>query len=141
VARNVSRWGLFRGYSIAKNGNPYLDRLRIIQTPLLSLYIHRIHTPDVDEYPHDHPWWFCSVVLSGAYAEQVHKDPLDLSICKRYHRRRGSFHFMGRMSAHQITDITDVLWTLIITGPHRGSWRFWTSDGPVDWKEVVRETQ
>jgi hypothetical protein len=135
------RWAVWEDFRILKGGARYLDRLRVFQTPLLSLYIHRIHTPDVDEHPHDHPWWFCSFVLSGEYTEHVYNESLDLSVFQSYRRRRGSLHFIRRKYAHRIIEIEGDLRTLVVTGPHHESWNFWTPDGPVCWEEVVRKAE
>jgi hypothetical protein len=37
--------------------------------------------------------------------------------------------------AHQITNLHGEVWTLVVTGRHRGTWRFWLPDGPIDWRE------
>ena len=136
MTRTRHRWIMLEGFQIVKNDKPYLDRLRVVQTPLFSIYLHRIHTPDVDEFPHDHPWWFASLVLSGAYVECVYSDPLNLGYCQIRRRPRGSLRQLSRGKAHQITEISGVLWTLVLTGPHHQSWDFWTSNGPMDWKQV-----
>jgi hypothetical protein len=124
-------------FEIIKQGRPYLDRVRLVQTPLGSLYLHRIHAPDMDEYPHDHPWWFASLVLSGRYAESVYVDPSDLSNARTRNRRRGSLRRLPRHQAHRITEIDGKLWTLVLAGPHHQSWRYWTHDGPVEWWRVT----
>lgn len=131
------RWAVFEGFQITKYGRPYLDRLRILQTPFLSIYLHRIHTPDMDKFPHDHPWWFASLVLSGEYVECIYSDVKDLSKIHTRSRPRGSLRTVPRSKAHQITRIDGALWTLVITGPHHGSWNFWTPDGALPWKSVT----
>lgn len=127
-------WAVFEKFRITKYGQPYLDRLRILQTPMFSIYFHQIHTADVDKFPHDHPWWFASLVLSGGYVERVYSDASNLNSFQTRTRLRGSLRNLPRNKAHQITEITGVLWTVVLTGPHHGSWRFWTSEGPIDWR-------
>jgi hypothetical protein len=131
------RWAILERFEIVKRGRPYLDRVRLVQTPLGSLYLHRIHSPDMDEYPHDHPWWFASVVLSGRYTESVYANPSDLGSAKTRNRRCGSVRHLPRHKAHKITEVGGKLYTLVLAGPHHQSWRYWTHEGPVDWRTVA----
>lgn len=132
-----NHWAVLARFQISKKGRLYLDRARLVQTPLGSVYVHRIHTPDMDEDPHDHPWWFASLVLSGRYTECVYANPSDLSDTRIRHRSRGSLRHLPRRKAHRITEIDGKLRTLVLAGPHHQSWRFWTADGPVDWRRVT----
>ena len=145
--RPSPRWALLEGFQVAKNGRPYLDRLRVIQTPLFGVYLHRIHTPDGDRDPHDHPWWFASLVLSGSYDEMVWDHPEDrtrpawrdqISWARTRHRGRWSLRTIRRSQAHRITDVHGTLWTLVLTGPRRASWGFWTDRGFVDWRDYLK---
>jgi hypothetical protein len=137
VRSSRSRWAVLERFRLVKHGQLYMDRLRLVQTPLISVYLHRIHTPDLDEFPHDHPWWFASLVLSGRYDESVYSSPSDLSRARIRHRPRGSLRALPRHQAHRITEIDGKLCTLVLTGPHHQSWRFWTDAGPVDWRQVA----
>ena len=142
--RPSPRWAFMEGYQVAKDGRPYLDRLRLAQTPLFSVYLHRIHRPDADRDPHNHPWWFASLVLSGGYDETVWDNPQDYSQPLRDTRRqrvRGRFSLrtLNRRQAHRITDVRGVLWTLVLTGPRRSSWGFWTARGFVGWREYLKD--
>ena len=140
------RWAFLEGFQVVKGGQPYLDRLRVFQTPLFGLYLHRIHTPDVDRDPHTHPWWFVSLVLSGGYDELVWDHPEDIGSpaardairwARKRTRGRWSLRTVGRSQAHRITDVRGVLWTLVLTGPRRASWGFWTPMGFVDWRDYL----
>ena len=133
------------GFQVAKNGQPYLDRLRIVQTPLFGVYLHRIHVPDVDRDPHNHPWWFASLVLSGGYHELVWDDPVNLAKLTYRDtnptlrsRNRWSLRTIRRSQAHKITAVRGQLWTLVLTGPRRASWGFWTDQGFVDWRDYLK---
>jgi hypothetical protein len=135
-------WAFLEGFQVTKSGQPYLDRLRVFQTPLFGLYLHRIHTPDVDRDPHNHPWWFASLVLSGGYDELVWDHPEDIGrpmprnvIRRARSRGRFSLRSIRRSEAHRITDVRGVLWTLVLTGPRRASWGFWTPRGFMDWRD------
>lgn len=133
----TARWAFLEGFQVVKNDRPFLDRLRVLQTPLCGFYLHRIHVPDQDRDPHDHPWWFASLVLSGGYTERVWDNPADLSCSRLRTRRRFSLRSLSRSQAHTITHVDRVLWTLVVTGRRQSSWRFWTADGPVDWKSYT----
>lgn len=131
-------WAFLEGFSVSQGGKPYLDRLRVVQTPLFGVYLHRIHGPDRDRGPHDHPWWFASLVLSGGYSEEVFDRPAVPDIWRGRERRRWSLRTLRRCQAHRITRVDGVLWTLVVTGRRHDSWRFWISGEPVDWKEYDR---
>lgn len=133
--KNSERWAFLGGIDIGADGDPYLDRLRILQTPLLGIYLHHIHRPDREQDPHDHPWSFASLVLAGWYEEDVWPDKRDPH--RRITRERGrwSLRRLGRDSAHIITGTNGPLWTLVVTGPKRGGWGFWRDGQFIPWRE------
>jgi hypothetical protein len=107
------------------NGDVYLARLRIIQTPWFGVYLHDIYHPDVGA-PHNHPWSFISIVLRGSYFEHVYPDPLNDPL-RRDGRRRGHFsiHRMNTRAGHLIRQATGDVKTLILVGPRRSEgWGF-----------------
>ena len=134
-ARNRDRWGFWTRLRIETDGDPYLDRLRIVQTPLFSLYKHRIHRADIERDPHDHPWWFASIVFRGWYREVVRPDKRnpDESIIRD--RRRWSLRSIGLNSAHKIVQVGEPLTTFVLTGPKRNKWGFWPGGQYVYWKD------
>jgi hypothetical protein len=129
------RWALLNGLDIGADGDPYLDRLELIKTPLGGIYLHHIHRADIERDPHDHPWWFASLVLSGAYEEIVFPDKRNPTSYVLRHRLRSSLRRIGRGGAHIITEVTGPLWTLVITGPHRGDWGFWRRGYFISWRD------
>lgn len=131
------RWALWRWMTIpCENGLMYLVRLRIIQTPWFGIYLHDIYEPDADRDPHNHPWSFISIVLRGAYVERLYTDPTSDVFHSRLHAYpRWSVHKMNRTSAHRIVECAPGLKTLIIVGPRRANWGFFTKDGYVPWQE------
>jgi len=144
------RWALCSGFDIGIDGDPYLDRLRIIQTPWFGWYLHKIHRPDADQDPHDHPWRFpllgtafFSMVLCGSYTEVIWPDKRDPARSYVRTRRRFSVHAMSWRSAHAITGISGSLWTTVFTGRrHRDGWGFWVPVGAhasrfVPWREYI----
>lgn len=133
------RWAFLEGMDIGADGDPYLDRLRIVQTPLFGIYLHHIHRPDRDRDPHDHPWSFISLVLAGGYTEQVWRDKLYPSSFRTRERRRWTVARMSRRAAHMITGINGPLWTLVLTGPRRGAWGFWHLGEFIPWREYTSQ--
>lgn len=131
------RWAFMGALDVGAEGDPYLDRLRIVQTPWLGVYLHHIHRPDRDRDPHDHPWSFASLVLAGSYTEMVWRDKLCPSSFRTRERRRWSVARTRRLAAHIITGIEGPLWTLVITGPRRGEWGFWRLGEFIPWREYT----
>lgn len=120
----------------------FVSRLRLVQTPWFGVYVHVIHRPDVDPDPHDHPWPFVSVVLSGWYLEELSDTPAwyDGSLLAsprgwRVHKPLRP-RIMRRRRAHRIIDTHGgPVWTLCVIGRDRGDWSFWTPEGRVPWRE------
>lgn len=48
----------------------YLERWILLQCPWFSIRLHKFHRSDEDVM-HDHPWWFCSLILKGGYFEET----------------------------------------------------------------------
>jgi hypothetical protein len=136
--RRNPRWTLLAGEDIGTDSDPYLDRLRILGTPRFSVYLHHIHRPDGEPDPHDHPWWFASLVLAGWYEETVWPDKRDPVVRVIRSRARWSLRMMTRHSAHRITGTCGSLWTLVLTGPKRSSWGFWPDGRFVPWRDYLR---
>lgn len=141
--RPSPRWAFMNGFQVRKHNGPFLDRLRLIQTPYFGVFLHRIHQPDVDRDPHDHPWVFWSLILSGAYTERVWSNGRRRSRIRHdvhsmeFRRKRGSLHKMRLNRAHRITEIDGQLWTLVITGRRKNDWGFWTPDGFIAWRDYL----
>lgn len=138
------RWALWQRLTVpCEDGQPYLVRLRIVQTPWFGVYLHDIYEPDADRDPHDHPWSFVSIVLRGSYTERLHTAPrVDLTQWRTNTWRRFSAHRMGRDTAHRITQAAPGLKTLVLVGRRRGDWGFFTEPwgGWVQWQQYERPT-
>ncbi|MFG1858474.1 hypothetical protein ACGFJT_42045 [Actinomadura geliboluensis] len=129
------RWALLQPFRVDKGEKPFLFRLRVLQTPWFSILIHRIQQDDLDRAPHDHPWPFASLILWGGYCEQVWDDPARLDTSRTRTRKPGSLRTIKLHQAHQITELRGDVWTVVLAGRHCGTWRFWTPEGPIDWRE------
>lgn len=147
VGQASPRWALNLTYLIkCKDGSDYLFRRRLIQTPRFGIYVHDIYEAD-DGPPHNHPWSFVSIVLRGAYTEELHEHPMNGDGCcdglcsYRQLWRRWSIHRMGKTSAHKILRADLGLKTLVIVGRRRkgSGWGFFTDEGYVPWEEYHGE--
>jgi len=137
------RWALFKPTPIRLPEVPdkvYLARLRIIETPWFSLFLHAIHTPDDQRYLHDHPWSFVSLVLRGGYEEIFawhigHAVRYANGLFSGTIRRTWtplSVHRINRGEFHTIRSLKrSPTWTLLFVGPRRQDWGFATKDGWV----------
>lgn len=138
------RWALLRWGDIPYSRDEtlvYLRRLRVVQTPAFAVYLHFIYKPDDDADPHDHPMNFWSLILRGGYVEEVYETSRQtrtkrLVGTRRW--RRGSIHRMGTGLAHRISRLDQRTVTLVLAGPKRQEWGFWTGSGWVPWREYFR---
>lgn len=132
------RWAVWNRFLIpCQNGEQYLARLRLVDTPWFGIYLHDIYEPDDGRDPHNHPYAFISVILRGWYDERVHPEPAghrNMSSLK--FRKRFSVHRMDKKAAHQIIRCAPRLKTLIIRGKRSpDGWGFYTMSGYVPWQE------
>lgn len=121
---------------IGGHDDPYLRRWYLIpRNPALNIYLHQFLRDDYDRALHDHPWWFVSLMLRGAYTEITERGPI--------RRRAGSIAFRPAEWRHRVElDWADGLtrrgipaWTLIVTGRRVRTWGFWC---PGELQRVVR---
>lgn len=95
----------------------------------------------MDLWPHDHPWWFISIILRGGYTEEVctpdnFRMAGNVWIPEKYCSIR-FFNFKNNTDLHRITSFRyprEGAWTLVLTGPIRREWGFMTANGWVDRK-------
>lgn len=131
-----SRWALFQRYVIpCWSGRTYLERLRIVQTPWGGLYLHRIAAKDSD-VPHDHPWDFRSFILWGGYTEVLCNDHKPVGTVDRKRWRR--WQLRRAEVSHYIATVQPHTYTLLLVGPRKRNWGFWTDHGWVPWREHER---
>lgn len=127
-------WGLL-SYKVDPDSD-YIYRLRVIKTPRFGVYIHWIGEPDLGKCAHDHTWKFWTFMLSGGYTEELHTHPNARPVTRQW--KRWSFHRMPLESAHRIVSVENNTVTLVFAGPKVKSWRFWTEDGRVHWREYLQ---
>lgn len=116
-------------------GDSYLLRWWVIpRNRWFNIYLHQFRRSDDDRALHDHPWWNCSIVLSGCYDEVMPQ------ATKR--RKAGSVVFRHATARHRlelpvINGGQSYCWTLFITGPRVREWGFWCPQGFVHWKDFT----
>lgn len=109
--------------SLRGKNNPQFIRYVLFRTPWGGVQIHKWLRPDEDRHTHNHPRAFWTFVLRGGYEE----------IVAPYLGLRwevGSQHRVPLWRKHRVTKLLRVpTWTLVIVGPKRQDWGFFTEDG------------
>jgi hypothetical protein len=114
----------------------YLRRWYIFRCKRFSVRVHHICMPDVDRWPHDHPWPFLAIVLRGGYTE-VWGGSGDAHPVKT--KRVRLFNAHRATDLHRIQEFSrpNGAWTLFLTGREGRTWGFQTDDGWVRWSEAI----
>lgn len=129
-------------FDITKNGSLYLRRFYLhprskrghepenkeAWKQRFSIKLHKICLSDDDRWPHDHPWWFISVILKGGYLEETPGGSRVFG--------RGAVIFHHATDLHKLT-VPRHTWTLVITGRRTRTWGFQTPDGWVPWHDYL----
>lgn len=128
-------------FVIGGHENPYLLRWWLIpRNPLFNIYLHKFLRDDDDRALHDHPWFWCSIILHGDYVEVTERAGITI----RAHRVRGSVRCASPWRAHRVElypwwlgsddvempplvqrndmNLRAPAWTLFITGPRLRNW-------------------
>lgn len=116
---------------VSRQGELHFQRYRLLQTPWFAIYIHRISKSDMDKDMHDHPWRFISLILKGSYSEACKYYPDFKTIIKNTYTP-GCLVTHQAEDAHQLTLLTDVVWTLVVTSGRSRLWGYQTSSGWID---------
>lgn len=133
----------------------YLWRSSWIGKNFGELYLHKIHRSDDDREPHDHPWNFRTVVLSGGYTDEAWwwqsfddqnregyrvRVPAADEVLTRFSTRRRDRDHVHRV---RLTDDKPA-WTLVWTSGYRNDangdadWGFFTADERIPWREYLK---
>lgn len=94
-----------------------------------KLFLHWFHRGDAEDYNHNHPWDFWSLILWGGYFE--------ITPSGRKWYGPGSLLRRPAEWQHRV-ELPDgrKCWTLVWTGPKRQSWGFICKDGRwIPWRE------
>jgi hypothetical protein len=105
------------------DGRTYLERWGIEHHRIGGIFIHKMTAPDPGNDPHDHPWWFGSLILTGSYVEA--RTSLRTSGSRYNKRRQFSWQTMRTDEFHRIVHIVDgKCWTLVVHGPTVRDWGY-----------------
>lgn len=123
---------LFARYEISRPNFPkYLTRWDVLGNRFggkCKLFVHLFHRGDAEEYFHDHPWPFWSLILWGGYWEHTESG-------KRWY---GPLRLLRRVAEwrHRV-ELPEGkrCWTLVWTGEKSRSWGFWCPNGFLPWRK------
>ncbi len=103
------------------------------------VYLHHFVGDDWSRDPHDHPKWFISVGLWGAYDEDVYSPEIGGDEAVRTKRWRAPW--IRKFPAEHIHRVrarhTGGAWTLVVTGPVTREWGFWYRRTWVAFREYL----
>lgn len=137
--------GVFKE-TLGATDNPLITRWGLNVKGLGGIYIHKMHRPDGDPELHNHRWWFVSFIVKGGYVEKYVERILPESVLyvgwgsgqKLRYWRKHTLHFMPRGCAHTIISLdTYPTWTIVLHGPLKGDWGFFTREGYVDHETFI----
>lgn len=133
--RNSPDWALLELFKVPNYdvpGEDYLWRLRILQTPLFGIYLHKLCGPDPRDTLHDHPWSFVSFILKGGYVENI-PCGCNFEHCDYYSVPRHIYRMNVKRynnSYHWISELNRTpTWTLVFVGRRRRVWGYLDRDG------------
>lgn len=122
----MGRWWLFNPYD-------YDTRQPRRRWCPISIRIHHIMRHDDDRHLHDHPWNARTIVLKGYYFEETPKQFKTL-----VKRGAGDTARIGFGQFHRIHTVSQGgVYTLFISGKHRGTWGFLVDGVKVPWREYL----
>lgn len=123
---------------------PYMVRYILFRwAHLPRVYVHKFMRSDDERAPHNHPWWFVSLVLRGHYLEYNDRPP-NPHVRKRFSvgfRGLDTFHRVALPNGHRYVGNGRYkygpipCWTLVVTGPDVRGWGFRCPSGVVPWRE------
>lgn len=99
----------------------------ICETPFGAVRLHHILRSDEARALHDHPWTFCSLLISGGYWE--------VTDAGRTWWPRFSVRRVRAETPHRLI-LDSPVWTLVVTGPKAREWGFHTDSGWMHWREA-----
>lgn len=132
--------------SIGGKDNPYLRRWYLVpRNRVLNVYLHQFLRDDDDRALHDHPYFWCSIILRGNYVEHT-----IAAGGVQQRKRRGALSVRAGTpwTAHRVELVPAWLaedgagpsipcWTLFITGPRMRNWGFHCPQGWVPWQRFT----
>lgn len=129
---------------------PYVERWMVELKDVGSVRLHHWLCSDDQRAFHDHPWWFCTLVLKGDYYDRSPATTLACLKCGRTdltwnhlcpehgwidlvekevdvvdHLTAGSVRRREARHRHTVIPGPRGAWTLLVTGPEIRQWGFW----------------
>lgn len=103
-----------------------------------SIQLHKILLEDRDRHPHDHPWWFRTLIMLGWYDEErIIRSGLGDWRTKR-RLRAGDTASINFDEFHRVSAVSpDGVWTVFITGPYQGTWGFLVDGVKIKYREYL----
>ena len=129
------------------DGSLYMERWHIMRRGenSCSIRLHHIVTEDQDDHLHDHPFSFWSLVLTGWYLEArptsrgpcfvFHDNGLIVEETRQTQRPACSLAYRHACDRHKIVAVEPNTWTLVLAGPLRQWWGFYTQIGKIHWRD------
>ncbi len=122
------RFKIMCGEELKCASGVYLRRWGI-EVWYFSLRLHHWLRPDDSRAFHDHPWWFITIPLKGAYfdvspaAENLECDPEEEVLVEKI--QPGKIRFRPAHHKHFALVCKGGCWTFLVTGPKMRRWGFW----------------
>jgi|GEM_PF-870913 len=123
------------------NKEPYLVRYYLLfkdrEKFPFNVFIHKFIKGDDDEDPHDHPWGFFHIILSGGYWENVpmkiSENKFDRGFCKVW-RPAGYWNIVSSDYTHRIElrDGEPNPWTIFVPFKRNNHWGFWIKQNDTE---------
>ena len=115
----AGRWfGAKWGEHLGRPECPYVRRW-VVVVGGYSVRLHHFYRSDDVRAPHDHPWWFVTLVLRGTYTDRS-ADADGVLTDDRLHV--GSVRYRPALHRHSVVLTDGPCWTVIVTGKHSRRW-------------------
>lgn len=158
ITKKLMAWCEKRGkvFKITGTAGPddvYLIRYYVVQSKYFNFFIHQFLRSDRDDL-HDHPWHFCTYLVSGSYTERFYNPKTGIvENIPRVNKEQGKMtfrdlqygskvnRFVFRKATHQHQVVVDVdrkecdkesaATTLFFSGPTIREWGFIRNIGEI----------
>jgi hypothetical protein len=123
---------------IQRDNNPYLTRWHVHHGENGRIYLHYFHRGDAENYNHDHPWSFWSLIIWGGYWEITPKP--DGTEKKKWYFPGMLLKRPAEWQHRVVVPEGKIAITIIWTGKKERSWGFWCpKTGFLHWREHERK--
>lgn len=116
IERLLRRWFPFKEIGWEEIQEKF-TRFQLLKTPWGNVYLHKLDAPIKHPHPHDHPWSFLAIILSGGYWECMNG--------KTRWQPPGRILWRPAETKHNVvTNGTN--WSIVITTRKKRDWRLIT---------------